>query len=205
MRIRNRLTLLTAIAFSAIAAGCGGDQQAESAADGAFNDTDRAFIADMSAHHEGAIEMARIAQTEAEHPEIRELASEIVAAQDAEIAEMEDISRGLPDAEAPADGGMGMDDAEMGMEMDPAELKDAKPFDRAFIDAMIPHHEGAIAMAEEELSKGEHPKLREMAQGIITAQRAEIDQMTQWRQRWYGASANDEGAMTDHGSMDMGD
>ena len=38
-------------------------------------------------------------------------------------------------------------------------LKDAKPFDRAFIDEMIPHHQGAIRMARAELAKGSDPEL----------------------------------------------
>jgi uncharacterized protein (DUF305 family) len=35
----------------------------------------------------------------------------------------------------------------MGMMMDPQQLANQKPFDEAFIDAMIPHHQSAIEMA----------------------------------------------------------
>lgn len=184
--------LLATIALTAVAAGCGGDEQAASSSDDTANATDAAFVADMTAHHEGAIEMARIAQTQADHPEIRKLADDIVAAQETEIAAMKDIGQDLPDVETPDNGNMGMSDAEMGMELNPAELEDAKPFDRAFIDAMVPHHKGAIAMAREELAKGEHFELREMAQGIITAQSKEIAQMTKWRKEWYGSATSDE-------------
>jgi uncharacterized protein (DUF305 family) len=84
---------------------------------------------------------------------------------------------------------MGMSEAEMGMDMDPAELDDAEPFDRAFIDAMVPHHEGAIAMAKQLLESGDQPALRKMAQDIIDAQTKEIAQMREWRKAWYGSAA----------------
>lgn len=50
---------------------------------------DQRFISAMIAHHNGAIEMARQAQTEAEHAELRQLAGTIIAAQQAEVAQLE--------------------------------------------------------------------------------------------------------------------
>lgn len=49
-----------------------------------------------------------------------------------------------------------------------------------FARAMIPHHEGAIAMAEVLLANGEDPTLRQMAEEIISAQEAEIAILEQW-------------------------
>lgn len=62
------------------------------------------------------------------------------------------------------------------------------PFDLRFIQAMIPHHERAIAMARDALEEGEHQEIRDFARAIISAQRAEIVQMKQWLRRWYGIS-----------------
>jgi uncharacterized protein (DUF305 family) len=87
----------------------------------------------------------------------------------------------------------------MGMDMD--ALENATPFDKAFIDAMVPHHQGAIAMAKELLRKGEQPALRKMANNIISAQSEEIARMKQWRKAWYG-SAKVPTDMSGHGSMD---
>ena len=58
-------------------------------------------------------------------------------------------------------------------------------FDLMFIDMMIPHHEGAIAMAEVALEKGEHQEIKDLAKAIIESQQAEIDQMMAWRDEWY--------------------
>ena len=77
-------------------------------------------------------------------------------------------------------GHMGMSDAQMGMDTDMTSLRNARPFDKAFIDAMIPHHLGAIAMARRLLGKGKQPQLRRVAREIIKTQTAEIAQMRAW-------------------------
>ncbi|WP_257575348.1 CopM family metallochaperone [Sphingomonas sanguinis] len=50
-------------------------------------------------------------------------------------------------------------------------------FDRDFAAMMIPHHQGAIDMAEAELRFGKDERLRRLAQGIIVEQRQEISVM----------------------------
>ncbi|MEX0272031.1 DUF305 domain-containing protein [Leptolyngbyaceae cyanobacterium UHCC 1019] len=57
---------------------------------------------------------------------------------------------------------------------------------------MIPHHEGAVVMANDALSKSndalsksKRPEIQKLAQEIIASQKAEIKQMQQWKQAWY--------------------
>lgn len=76
-----------------------------------------------------------------------------------------------------------------GMDMQMSELEGADPFDREFIDLMVPHHQGAIRMARIELGRGKDSQLREIARGIVKAQTTEIRQMKKWRAAWYGASS----------------
>lgn len=49
-----------------------------------------------------------------------------------------------------------------------------------FVQGMVPHHQGAVDMAEILLEKGNDPKLRQLARGIIVAQKREIAFMNYW-------------------------
>ncbi len=146
--------------------------------------SDRAFIDSMVPHHQGAVDMAEVALENAQHEEIRNLAEDIVGAQEAEIEELRGIKREeFGTSEIPSGMSQGEMDA-MGM-TDPAELADKRPFDRAFIDAMMPHHRSAIAMAKVALEESENQQVKEIAQDIVDAQRREIAQMERWRDQWY--------------------
>jgi uncharacterized protein (DUF305 family) len=66
------------------------------------------------------------------------------------------------------------------------------PFDRAFIDAMVPHHEQAIAMARAAKAAGlSHVVLTDIADAILRTQQAEIESMLDWREEWFGSSELD--------------
>lgn len=77
--------------------------------------------------------------------------------------------------------GMGSSMEEM---MESMEGKSGEDFDRAFIDAMTVHHEGAIEMAQEALSSSAREEIRGMANDIISAQTKEIEMMKQWQEEW---------------------
>lgn len=192
-----------ALAVAALA-GCGDDDT--SGDDGA--QTDDAFLVEMAAHHEDAIEMAEIARAEAEHPQVRHLADDIVAAQGDEIDRMEAMHERLFDSPMNHDGmhSLAMDEHMMGMGMAPTALEGERPFDRAFIDAMIAHHQGAIRMARLVEERGDDPEVRELAEAVIGAQSAEIDEMNRWRMRWYGGESPAGGVPEMHsGEMPMHD
>jgi uncharacterized protein (DUF305 family) len=147
--------------------------------------SDERFIDAMVPHHQGAIDMAEVALENAEHPEILALAEEIVAAQETEIGQLESIKQEqFGTSEVSMD--MSAEEMEgMGMASDPQELANQEPFDKAFIDNMIPHHESAIEMAQVVLEESENPEIREIAGAIVDAQEREIEQMRSWRDEWY--------------------
>ena len=147
--------------------------------------SDERFIDTMVPHHEGAVDMAEVALKNAEHEEIRQLAEDIVSAQEAEIKELKSIKREeFGTSKIPMD--MSADQMRgMGMETDPRSLAKADPFDKSFIDAMIPHHRSAIEMAEVAARETNNSEIKDLAKDIVEAQRREISQMEQWRQKWY--------------------
>jgi uncharacterized protein (DUF305 family) len=146
--------------------------------------SDKAFINSMVPHHRGAVEMAEVALENGEHEEIIELSENVISSQQAEIEELKSIKQEeFGTSNVPMEMGQEQMRA-MGM-TDPQELANKEPFDKAFIDAMIPHHQSAIEMAQVAREKSEIPEIRELAGNIISAQQKEIEQMTRWRQEWY--------------------
>jgi uncharacterized protein (DUF305 family) len=147
--------------------------------------SNRRFIDAMAPHHQGAIEMAKVALQNAKHEEIKELSHNIISSQQAEIEELKSIKK---DEFGTSQVPMEMSPQQMrgmGMMMDPQELADKEPFDKAFIDAMIPHHRSAIDMANVAVENTNNTRIRDLANNIVDAQKREIEQMKQWRQQWY--------------------
>ena len=58
--------------------------------------------------------------------------------------------------------------------------------DKHFIEQMIPHHEGAIEMAELAKKRSQRSEILTLADAIITSQSQEITQMQSWYKEWYG-------------------
>lgn len=156
---------------------------------------DLRFIDGMRLHHRGAIAMAKEAQQKSQRPEIKQLAGNIIIAQNREENELLRNWRKAwyPQAseEFVAYGGEGKSvvpmtkeqQQMMAMQQD-LGAADAQ-FDRRFMDAMIVHHEGALVMAQDALQKSKRPEIKKLSQEIITSQQKEIDQMKQWRKAWY--------------------
>lgn len=156
---------------------------------------DLRFIDAMILHHQGAVIMAEAALEQSSRPEIQQLAQEIITAQEREILQMITWRRAwYPDA--PEEAVMYHSEMNHDMPMTPEmaaamrmdlDLGQAdEEFDLRFINAMVPHHVGALEMAEDVQAKSDRPELQTLADDIIASQQQEIDQMLAWRQDWYG-------------------
>lgn len=156
---------------------------------------DLRFIDGMALHHRGAIEMAKEAEQKSQRPEIKKLARNMIISQNREENELLQKWRKVwypkagsqPMAYNPQMGHtMQMSSDQMQSMMMKMDLGAADAdFDLRFMNAMIPHHEGAVTMAQDALNKSKRSEVKQLAQDIITSQSAEIEQMNQWKQAWY--------------------
>ena len=151
--------------------------------------SDQHFMVMMIPHHAGAIAMADLALIRARRPEIKALAQSIKTSQSGEIVQMRIWYRQWYGLDVPAwptasgwgwQGGMGMHGG-----TDLAALSNAKDFDRAFIEQMIPHHQMGVMMASMAQVNSQHPELRQLQQAMVRVQSDEIQQMEQWYWTWY--------------------
>ncbi|WP_201323591.1 DUF305 domain-containing protein [Pseudanabaena sp. lw0831] len=157
-------------------------------------DYDLRFIDGMTPHHQGAIAMAEDVLKNSQRPELKKLAQEIIQAQKKEIAQMGEWRKTwYPKADeklmkwhAESNHMMAMTPEfrrNMMMSVDLGRADDK--FDLRFLEAMIPHHEGALVMAKDAIAKSKRPEIQKLAQEILSSQQAEIDQMQQRRKSWY--------------------
>lgn len=155
----------------------------------AHNQADITFAQGMIPHHTQAIAMSNMAAQRAGSPQVKDLAARIQAAQQPEIDQMSGWLRAwnapVPSTNSPM-GGMGqMNHGASGAmpsmmsadQMQQLGQASADAFDRMFLQMMIVHHQGAVTMAKAELSDGQNPDARQLAQRIIDAQQREITEM----------------------------
>jgi uncharacterized protein (DUF305 family) len=141
---------------------------------------DVAFVEAMIAHHEQAVELATLASTRAADPELADLASRMLDVQAAEADAMRAWlerrrTRDLPTGEH--DHAEAMPGEISRSTLDRAAQLEGAAFDQLFIDAMVPHHRGAIEMAETRLAEAGDPAVSRWARAIATSQALEVDRL----------------------------
>jgi len=149
--------------------------------------SDQRFIDMMVPHHMMAVQIAQLALQKGQHLEIKQLASSIISSQQREIQALKNLKKCLYGTSNTPTMMNPVVMANTGMLM-PDQLAQQRPFDRAFIDSMIPHHASAIDMASVALMRSTNPAIKRIARAIVDAQSQEIGQMIQWRKLWYSGS-----------------
>jgi uncharacterized protein (DUF305 family) len=158
----------------------------QSAPNAAAQPYDLQFLDTMIAHHEGAVGMAKAAETKTQNADLKSFAAKIVADQMREINEMKRWREQWYAGKPPALNMemAGMNDSMKGMDMTKMNASSGAAFDSEFVNQMTPHHQGAIVMAREALTKAEHAEIKTLANQIIQAQEAEIKTMQDWKAKW---------------------
>ena len=159
------------------------------AADAAFNAGDVTFAQGMIPHHQQAVEMATIALDPARNAaaKVKDLATRIQGAQDPEIQLM---TGWLSEWGQPLDGmdghsmeGMeiadmpGMEGMMTAAEMNGLETATGPAFDKLWLDMMVRHHQGAVAMSKTAETDGKAAVVKDLAAKIVSTQEAEIAEM----------------------------
>ncbi|WP_327093685.1 DUF305 domain-containing protein [Nocardia vinacea] len=158
-----------------------------------FNAADVTFLQTMYPHHAQAVEMARLVPSRTQNEQVRALAADIEKAQSPEMEQITTLleSFGKP---APTSSGHSGHNMEMtttmnmpGMTTMPGMMSNEQmnalaaasgaDFDRQWLELMIEHHTGAIAMSNTELAGGVNPDAKALATAIVAAQQAEIGTM----------------------------
>ncbi|WP_237572819.1 DUF305 domain-containing protein [Mycolicibacterium lacusdiani] len=158
--------------------------EAPAALPAGVNAADVDFAKGMIPHHEQAVQMSELVPDRSSDPAVIELAAAISKAQEPEIETMQGFLTEWTGSAATGHeghdmGGMGMQGMVDGATMKRLETLKGAEFDTLWLQSMIGHHEGAIAMANTEIADGANADAKDLAAEIVKTQQAEIDQMKQ--------------------------
>jgi uncharacterized protein (DUF305 family) len=137
-----------------------------------YSRADINFAEMMIPHHEQALEMVALAQTNTTNEEILALAEQIRGAQEPEIV----LMKSWPGVDVSKHEGHSMSGMLPDSEMEKLAAAKGAEFDRLFLEGMIKHHEGAIDMAKEVVDS-KNQSVMKLAEWIVNAQALEIETM----------------------------
>lgn len=158
----------------------------KSSPNAASADFDLQFIDTMILHHQAAVDMATMIAGKAERPELNKLGAKMAMMQQKEIDEMKAWREKWFAGAQPAINieMAGMADSMREMDMKKLGSATGREFEFEFIKQMIPHHQGAIAMAKEAQQRSKKDEIKKLADDVIREQQAEIDMMKVWQSEW---------------------
>ena len=154
-------------------------------------ESEHAYLTEMVAHHEEAVEAAQELQR-SERAEMREFGEAIVASQSAQIAQMQGwLADWYPNRSVREEYQPTMRDL---------TALSGDRLDQAFLSDMLGHHMGAVMMSQQLLMSGvaNHVQVKALAKTIRDEQHDEIWRMQQWLRTWF-ATSSQHGGM--HGGM----
>jgi uncharacterized protein (DUF305 family) len=160
-----------------------------------YTEADVRFMQGMIAHHAQALEMTALVPSRSASGQVKLLSQRIEVSQNDEIAQMQRWLRRrgetVPGPHAHHEGGHRMPGMLTPEEMARLAAATGAEFDRLFLESMIRHHEGALVMVAELFASrggGQDTQIYEIAAGVDSDQRIEIDRMRAMLQQMAPAS-----------------
>jgi uncharacterized protein (DUF305 family) len=183
----NLLRAVAALAVATVLSSCGpttpehaGHHPAPDSQSTDHNAGDVVFAQAMIPHHQQAVEMAAMVPSRSTNPDVRVMATHISLDQQAEILTMTGLLAQWGEhvsTHHSEHGAMTMPGMVDGATLNQLQSLSGSAFDQLWMTSMIDHHQGAVTMAQTELSDGRSPDAIKLAELIISAQQREIAQM----------------------------
>ena len=154
---------------------------------------DQQFLETMRSHHQMGLHMTETFEKRAEHEELKKAAAKMIDEHKKDLAKIASLL-GKPKQEPGSHGAPVATDAMpaniMGLplqgKMESDKLSTGSEPDRHFLKMMIPHHAGAILMADEAAKRAQSEEVRAFARMILDGQSKEIGKMHEMHAKWYG-------------------
>ena len=144
---------------------------------------EQAFLQNMIRHHQGAVDMSKLALTKATHAELRSFAQKTITNQGNEQQQFASWLRSLHNASAI------MQPTQMDAQMtNNLSSLSGRDFEIQFMRDMITHHSEAVQMGRDAQQKATSSAVKAAATKIVNQQTAEIAQLQRWLSSWYGVS-----------------
>jgi uncharacterized protein (DUF305 family) len=175
--------LLAALATAAAVSSCGESPPPADAQSTKHNAADVTFTVNMIPHHQQAVDMSAMVPSHTTNRDLIHLAKHISVDQQAQIETLRGLlgqwgeQAALDQAGHHGPGGTAMDGMVDTATMARLPSLTGTPFDVLWLESMIRHHQGAVAMAMPEIEHGENPKAVKMAKIIVDWQQLEIGRM----------------------------
>lgn len=147
-------------------------------------DFDEDFANTMIQHHQEAIDMSEVEVAKGNDAQVKGWAGNIITAQKAEIGQFQQVLKNYKSSgQKMGENHNELKEAMDKMMNDMMTMKMMGKMDQDFVMMMVKHHETAITMAKDEISKGKNSELKKMAQKIVEDQGKEIKEFQTWLDR----------------------
>jgi uncharacterized protein (DUF305 family) len=171
-------SLVAAVVMTAIVTSCGAPQRSPDPQSNAHNAADVTFAQKMIPHHQQALDMAAIVPSHTTNRKLIVMAKHIALDQQAQIDTLQGLLQQWGEAQDHGEHHrMAMDGMVDAATMERLPTLTGAEFDDLWLQSMITHHQGAVAMAEPEIAQGQDPTAVKMAKIIVEWQQFEIGQM----------------------------